>query len=385
MMRSHGASSGRRGLLLAALLAGGLAGGLVLTACSSVEKPKPTALEAFTPRIAGKQVWRTKVGEPLPGGVMAVARDRVVVATRDGEVVSLDAQTGAERERLDLRAKLSAGVGSDGRFHAVVTEANELVAIEAGRERWRMRLASRVVTAPLVAGDRVFVQGVDRVIEAYDVYDGRKLWQLQRQGDALALAQPGVLAAYKDTLLVGFGAKLLAVDPLLGTVRSELSLASPRGTNEVERLADLVGPAGRAGETFCARSFQSAVGCVNAERATLLWSRNIGGYNGLAADIDYVYAADASDRITAWKRATGDAVWSSERLRYRVLSAPLALGGAVAFGDVEGQIHFLSRDKGETLLRLPTDGSPIGVPLVRAGLTLLAHSRAGGVFAFRPE
>jgi outer membrane assembly lipoprotein YfgL len=381
MMRPHGAGSARRGLLLAALLAGGLA----LSACSSVDKPKPTVLEAFTPRIAGKQVWRTKVGGPLPGGVMAVARDRVVVATRDGEVVSLDVQTGAERERLDLHAKLSAGVGSDGRFHAVVTEANELVAIEAGRERWRMRLASRVVTAPLVAGDRVFVQGVDRAIEAYDVHDGRKLWQLQRQGDALALAQPGVLAAYKDTLLVGFGSKLLGVDPLLGTVRSELSLASPRGTNEVERLSDLVGPAGRTGDTFCARSFQSAVACVNAERATLLWSRSIGGYNGLAADIDYVYAADASDRITAWKRATGDTAWTSERLRYRELSAPMALGGAVAFGDVEGQIHFLSRDKGETLLRLPTDGSPIAVPLVRAGLTLLAHTRAGGVFAFRPE
>jgi outer membrane assembly lipoprotein YfgL len=381
MMRPHGARTARRGLLLAALLAGGLA----LSACSSVEKPKPTVLEAFTPRIAGKQVWRTKVGEPLPGGVMAVARDRVVVATRGGEIVSLDVQTGAERERLDLHARLSAGVGSDGRFHAVVTEANELVVIEAGRERWRMRLASRVVTAPLVAGDRVFVQGVDRVIEAYDVYDGRKLWQLQRQGDALALAQPGVLAAYKDTLLVGFGSKLLGVDPLLGTVRSELSLASPRGTNEVERLSDLVGPAGRAGDTVCARSFQSAVACVNAERATLLWSRSIGGYNGLAADIDYVYAADASDRITAWKRATGDTAWTSERLRYRELSAPMALGGAVAFGDVEGQIHFLSRDKGETLLRLPTDGSPIAVPLVRAGLTLLAHTRAGGVFAFRPE
>lgn len=383
MMPRHRAGQAGRGLLLAVLGAAQLA--LLMTACSSVDKPKPTGLEPFTPRIAGKQVWRIRMGEPLPGGLMVTARDRVVVATRDGEIVSLDVQTGAERERVDLRARLSAGVGSDGRYHAVVTEANELVTIEAGRERWRMRLASRVVTAPLVAGDRVFVQGVDRVVEAYDVHDGRRLWQLQRQGDALALAQPGVLAAYKDTLLVGFGPKLLGVDPLLGTVRSEQSLALPRGANEVERLADLVGPAGRTGDTFCARSFQSAVACVNAERATLLWSRGIGGYNGLAADIDYVYAADASDRITAWKRATGDAVWNSERLRYRGLSAPLALGGAVAFGDVEGQIHFLSRDKGETLLRLPTDGSPIAVPLLRAGLTLLAHTQAGGVYAFRPE
>jgi outer membrane assembly lipoprotein YfgL len=369
-----------RGVVTLSLLAA-----LSLAACSSVDKPKPTPLEAFTPRIAGKQAWSRSVGAPLPGGSIAVVRDRFVLANRDGDIISLDVATGAERERVALRTPLSAGVGSDGRFHAVVTEANELVVVEAGRERWRMHLGSRVVTSPLVAGDRVFVQGVDRAVEAYDVFDGRKLWALQRPGEALALAQPGVLAAYKDTLLVGFGARLLAVDPLLGTVRNELSLASPRGANEVERLADLVGPAGRVGEVFCARAFQSGVACVNAERASLLWSRNIGGYNGLAADIDYVYAADASDRITVWKRATGDAVWSSERLRYRGLSAPLALGGAVAFGDLEGQVHFLSRDKGELLLRLPTDGSPIAAPLVRAGLTLLAYTRAGSVFAFRPE
>ncbi|MEY4753848.1 MAG: hypothetical protein RJA44_1523 [Pseudomonadota bacterium] len=201
---------------------------LGLAACSSVEKPKPTPLETLAPRIAGKQVWNRSVGEPIPTGTMLAVRDRLMLATRNGVVLGLDVATGAERERVALGVALSAGIGSDGRTHAVVSEDNELIAIEAGRERWRVRLASRVVSAPLVAGERVFVQGVDRIIEAYDALDGRRLWRLQRQGDPLALAQPGVLTAYKDTLLAGFSAKLLGIDPLLGTVRSELSLASPR-------------------------------------------------------------------------------------------------------------------------------------------------------------
>lgn len=382
---SHRVNVQRRSAWQRAALAVGAMTVLVLAACTSVDKPKPTPLEALEPRIAGKQVWVRSIGKPVPGGTAAAVRDRFVLASQDGDIVSLDAITGVQREAVALRTRLAAGVGSDGRFHAVVTEANELVVVEGARERWRMQLSSRVVTAPLVAGDRVFVLGVNRTTEAYDVYDGRKLWALPRSGEALALAQPGVLAAYKDTLLVGAGSRLLGVDPLLGTVRSELPLAAPRGTNEVERLADLVGPSARVGDVLCARAFQSTVACVNAERASLLWSRNVGGYNGLAADLDHVYAADASDRITAWKRATGDVVWTSERLRYRGLSAPLTLGGAVAFGDVEGQIHFLSGDKGEPLLRLPTDGSPIVAPLVRAGHTLLAITRSGNAFAFRPE
>ena len=98
--------------------------------------------------------------------------------------------------------------------------------------------------------------------------------------------------------------------------------------------------------------------------------------------------AGASGRLSsraAWRRSSGDVAWSSDRLRHRGLSAPLSLGSTVVFGDAEGWLHLLSRDRGETLLRLPTDGSAIVAPLVRSGLTVLAVTRAGNVFAFRPE
>ena len=54
-------------------------------------------------------------------------------------------------------------------------------------------------------------------------------------------------------------------------------------------------------------------------------------------------------------------------------------------GDEEGQMHFLDRANGATLLRLSTDGSAvIGAP-VRVGTTVVAVTRRGGVFAFRPQ
>ncbi|MEO8298473.1 MAG: outer membrane protein assembly factor BamB [Burkholderiales bacterium] len=357
----------------------------VLTACSTTDKPKPTPLEALQPTVQVQQVWRHSMGQPVAGLRMVALPDRVVLAAEDGTVLMLDAATGAERLRAKVSGGLSAGVGSDGRFVAVVTRDNELVVLEGATERWRARLNARVVTPPLVAGERVFVQGTDRVVEAFDAIDGRKLWTLNRSSDPLALAQPGLLVAYKDTLLAGVGPKLVGVEPLLGTVRSEGSMATPRGTNEVERLADLVGPAARQGDVMCARAFQSAVTCVNVERGNLLWSRNVGGYQGVAADADYVFAADASDRISAWRMASGDVAWTSERLRYRGLSAPLVVGSMVLWGDAEGYVHFLSRDKGDTLQRLPTDGSAIAAPLVRVGATVVVVTRSGGVFAFRAQ
>lgn len=316
---------------------------------------------------------------------MAFAAGKLWIGADNGRVSVLDAATGQEQARFDAGDDLTAGVGSDGRHGAVVTVKNELVVFEGGKALWRKRLQTPVVTALLVAGERVFVQGTDRVVEAYDVLDGSKLWSFSRSGDPLALAQRGVLMAFQDTLLVGNGARLVGLDPLLGQVRFEVSMATPRGTNEVERLADLVGPAVRVGDTVCARSFQAAVSCVDVLRQRLQWSRNFGGFEGVGGDADLIVAGDGGDRLSAWRTASGDSVWTSERLRFRGLSTPVVTDKAVVFGDAEGYVHFLSRDRGELLQRLPTDGGAIVAPLVKAGNTVIALTRKGGVYALRSE
>ncbi len=358
-----------------------------LVGCAA-EKPKPSALEAFTPRIAARQVWTAKLDSVQFSLAVAVRDGSFIVAGTDGTVMAIDGQSGSERWRGNAGRALSAGVGSDGRLAAVVTRDNELVVMDKGAKLWSARLASRTSTAPVVAGERVFVIGVDRVVHAFDAMDGRRLWTFQRAGEALTLAQPGVLAAFKNTLVAGVGAVMLGLDPTAGSVRWELAMTSARGTNEVERLNDLVGPMLRLGDHLCARAFQTAVGCVTVagtDRATLRWSRNAGGQQAVGGDADFVFGGDASDRLSAWRATNGELAWTNERLLYRGLSAPLSFGKAVMFGDSEGQIHLLDREDGKTLLRLPTDGSPVVAQPVLAGTTALVVTRKGGLFAFRSD
>jgi outer membrane assembly lipoprotein YfgL len=358
---------------------------LALAACSSVEKPKPTALEALTPKIAGSVVWQAKVNAiEFPLAVAATA-DRFVAAGSDGTVLALDAGTGAELWRASAGAPITAGVGSDGRYSSVVTRDNELVVFDGGAVLWRKRLPARVVSAPLVAGERVFVLRVDRAVQAFDVLDGRPLWTFERPGEPLTLAQGGVIAPFGNLLLVGQGPRLAALDPLRGTLRWEAAVATPRGTNEVERLADLVGPATRIGDLVCARAFQSAVGCVDAARGALLWSRPNAGAQALGGDAELLVGADANSRLTAWRTPSGEVAWSSDRFLYRELSGALLAGSVLVVGDLEGQVHFLSRDAGEPQLRLPTDGTPVVGRPALSGTTVLVATRGGGLFAFRPR
>jgi outer membrane protein assembly factor BamB len=162
-------------------------------------------------------------------------------------------------------------------------------------------------------------------------------------------------------------------------------MATPRGTNEVERLADLLGPLARVNDRVCARAFQSAVACADASRGVLLWSRNVGGITPVGSDAEAVFGADASDRVSAWRAGTGDQIWSNETLLFRGLSGGLAVGPVVVFGDSEGQVHFLSTQTGEVQLRLPTDGTAVVGAPVLAGNTLIVSTSGGGLFAFRPN
>lgn len=357
----------------------------LLAACAGPEKPKPKDLGPNAALIGIRQAWSTSVGAVHFPLQVQVVGDAVYVAGSEGVVAAIDARTGADVWRVVLKTELSAGVGADARYAAVVSRENELITLSAGRVVWRQRLAASTLTAPLVAGDRVFVVSADRSVSAFDAATGRKLWQQQRSGDALVLSQAGILTAVADTLVTGFGGRLVGMNPNTGVVRWEAVVASSRGTNEVERLVDLVSGFSRHGESMCVRAFQSAVACVDATRGSVLWSKPATGATGVHGDSTMVLGTEADGRLRTWRFSDGEPMWTSDRLRYRILSAPLLVGRSVVVGDEQGIVHFLSREEGDPQNRLPTDGSPVLAGPVLAGQTVLAVTQRGGVFGFKPE
>ncbi len=354
--------------------------------CSSgPDKIKPTELAPNPALLGVRLAWSARMGAldfPLE---VKVNGDNVTLASADGVLRSFDARSGAALWQSANLGRIAAGVGSDGRLAAVVTRDNELITLDAGRELWRQKLPAPSYTAPLVAGGRVFLLTADRSVSAFDGNSGRKLWNQQRPGEALVLRQAGVLLAVGETVVAGIGGRLLGLNPANGAVKWDAPIASPRGTNDIERLVDLVGRPARDGNVVCARAFQSAVGCVDAVRGTLLWTKPASGSVGVAVDEKYLFGTEGDGKIIAWRRADGERAWDSERLRYRELTAPLLIGRSIAVGDGSGLVHWLSRDDGSLLTRMATDGSAVATTPVLAGGTLVVVTRNGGIFGFKPQ
>jgi len=375
-----------RGPLSRLGLGAALAAVTLLAACAGGSpRPTPAELPANIAMIGVRQAWTARVPAVTYPLQLSVQGNQVALAGGDGSVITLDAGTGREIGRASVGAPLSAGVGSDGRVQAVVTRSNHVVALAGGRELWRHRLATQSYTAPLVAGGRVFVLGADRSLTALDGRSGAPLWKLQRPAEPLVLRQAGVLLPFGNTLLAGMAGRLVAIDPDNGNVRWEAPLASARGTNDVERLIDLVGGVSRQDSVVCARAFQAAVGCVDAASGNLRWTRPAGGATGVAGDGQRLYGTESDGRVLAWRADTGDRAWVSTLLQWRQLTGPLVLGRSVIVGDGNGLVHMLSREDGSPLNRLSTDGSGIAATPVVAGNTLVVVTRNGGVYGFVPE
>lgn len=359
-----------------------------LSGCAwfGASKPKPVDLGPNVVKLEVRQAWTARVSALKDVSLSThVLGDAVYVAAADGTVAAINARTGQDVWRLKLDKTLSAGVGGDGVTTAVVTKSNELVGIVDGKQAWAKKLVAGAYTAPLVAGARVFVVTADRTISAYDARTGQSLWSQQRTGEPLVLRQPGVLQAMGNTLLAGMAGRMIAIQPDNGSVLWEAPLASPRGTNDVERLVDLVGPTSTQDGVVCARAFQASVGCVDTTRGQALWAQTARGSVGVGGDAELLAGTESNGVVQAWNRADGKKLWSVDRFQHRRLTAPLLLGRSVIMGDDAGLVHVLSKADGSHLNRLQTDGSGVAAAPVVAADTLVVVTRNGGVYGFRPE
>jgi outer membrane assembly lipoprotein YfgL len=335
--------------------------------------------------------WTARVGVvnfPLDVAVANanIATGAIInVASGDGIVASFDVATGRELWRAQAGKTLVAGVGADAGFAAVVTTSNELIAFDNGREAWRQKLDNSSYTAPLIAGRKVFVLGADRAISAFELVDGKKLWSQKKSAEALTLRQAGVLLMLSDTLVSSSSGHLLGINPLDGNVRWSTPIATARGTNDIERLVDLVGRVSNHSDVVCARAYRVSVGCVDTLRGNLVWAKPAVGLEGVQGDARTLFGVEADGKVIAWSRVNGERLWQTEQLLNRSLSAPAVMEKAIAMGDSTGLVHFLSKTVGSALNRLVTDGSAMAAAPVVVGNTLVVVTRNGGVFGFMVE
>jgi outer membrane protein assembly factor BamB len=351
--------------------------------------PKMAELPVLSGAIPVRTLWHANIGAAGTAVFSpAVAAGSIYAAAQDGTVARLDAGSGRQVWRVNAGRTLSGGVGADRSLVVVGTAQGEVIAFDAadGKVRWRARASSEVLAPPAMTGDVVVVRSADSRLFAFDARDGKRRWVYQRSAPTLTVRSPVGIAAARGLIFAGFsGGKLAAIILTNGALRWEATVSLPRGATELERVTDVVGLPWISEREVCAVAYQGRVACFDFTTGNLLWARPLSSTAGLDADPRYLFVSDEKGTVHALDRAGGANVWTQDRLAWRRLTAPLALGREVAVGDAEGFVHLLSRENGSFVGRTATDGGPIGSAPVRVDGGFIVQTAKGGLYAFATQ
>lgn len=351
-------------------------------------KTAPAELQSFVPSMSVKKVWSASVGGAgeytfSPAAVGA----QIYAASADGTIVKIDANSGQAAWRVRTDVSLTAGVGASEKLVVVGGQKGLLIAYDTqGKLRWKVQTSSEILAAPVVSDKLVLVHTIDNRVAAFDVENGSNKWTLERPLPILTLrVATGISVKDQMAYVSTPGGKLISVALQNGGMRWEVNAAEPKGATELERVVDMSGAPAIVGATVCAATYQGRVGCFDAANGTSRWSKEISSEVGVAADERFVFAADNQGAVSGFALTGGANVWRNDKLKRRDLSAPSSYGRAVVVGDRFGYLHFLSREDGVFIARMPTDGSKvISTPLV-VGNNLVVQTKAGSIVAFATE
>jgi outer membrane protein assembly factor BamB len=370
---------------------------LLLAGCSTIESMNPFSGSSSGPKMAELQpikstaearvVWRENVGKGDDYVLVpAVVGSTVYAAGKDGTLARLD--EGKQVWRISVGQALSGGVGADDKTVVVGSPKGDLLAFSAadGSLLWKAKATSEILAAPVLGENLVVVRSGDNRLAAFDVADGKRKWIYQRPTPALSLrvtASPVVADKY---IFAGFpGGKLIAVSTSNGAPVWEGTVALPKGTTELDRVADITSPPVIDGRDICAVAFQGRVACFDLSSGNLVWARDMSSAAGLSIDGRYIYVSDDKGAVHALDKASGASIWKQDKLFLRRLTTPLARRNLIAVADVQGVVHFLNREDGSFAARVVTDGSPVVAAMKSLGTNLVLQTRSGGVFAIEAQ
>jgi eukaryotic-like serine/threonine-protein kinase len=110
------------------------------------------------PPVQKGTIWSQRLGGDVIH-TLAVAHNRVYVTTTQGQVVAIEAESGAEQWTADVGTDITTAPVVASNDVLIGTETGEVIALDAhsGEKRWTFKVTGEITASPIVAGDTLYV------------------------------------------------------------------------------------------------------------------------------------------------------------------------------------------------------------------------------------
>jgi outer membrane protein assembly factor BamB/predicted Ser/Thr protein kinase len=349
---------GRRGIAVLAGLLALVAAVVVVLLLTMGGGSEPVSLQ-----------WSFRTGG-LESSSPLVVDDRVILASRTGNVFAVEASTGEEIWRAPTGSIAFSSPAEAGGIVYVGSEDFSVYALDlaTGEQRWRFETEGAVHSSPAVVDGVLYIGSDDANLYALDAASGEELWRFATAG--LIQSTPAVVDG-----LVYFGSRdnfVYALDAATG----EEKWRSETGAEVWSS------PAVADGSVYIGSSDRNLY-ALDAIDGGEEWRFPTGGFVSssphLAGGVLYfgsfdnsLYAVESAAPRERWSFATGNAIYSS----------PAIADGVVYFGSHDANVYALDAATGEELWRYETGGLVGSSPTVANGVVYIG-SDDGFFYALR--
>ncbi len=366
-----------------------LAFSVSLTACSGIVPDwlvsddlvlPPAELVDFEAELKLTEVWSEDVGEGAKSEYNDLSpwlqNDNIIAIDQHGEVHSYNKSTGKLNWQIALNVPVVTGPGGGEGLILIGSQEGEVIALneKSGEFVWRMRLTSEVLAPPKAALGIVVARTADGRMSGLSTIDGTVLWNYQRSVPLLSLRGASPAAIIDDKVIAGYAnGRLVALSITDGKVIWEKSVAVSRGRTEIDRLVDIDSELVIKYGKIYVVAYHGNLAAVDVDSGAIIWSREMSSRSGLdvAPDIA-VYVSDENSYVWAIQDGSGNGLWRQTELLRRNVTAPVIAGSYVLVGDLDGYVHWLSRDDGRFVARMQVAGKAIrSKPVVEDGLVYI--------------
>jgi outer membrane protein assembly factor BamB len=344
-----------------------------------------------------RPAWRADIGAGASdeGQLLArpvVAEDRVFTMDAEGTIRAFDADDGApiwtfaQDEEDGL---IGGGLAYANGWLFATLSSGDVLGLNAGSgaEMWRQSLALPLRAAPTIAEDRVLVLSADNQLYALEGTTGRPVWRHAGFFEGAGLLGGPSPAVDRGLVIVPYSsAEVFALRLDNGRPLWSDTVERPRRTQALDQITDIDGMPVIEDDMVYVAGYGGQLAAIDARRGLRAWDIDIASSDTPWLAGDFLYVLTTRGEVVCLLRANGRVRWVSPLPRFAntddpgsaavIWSGPILVGDRLLIVGSNGQAVTISPYNGEILGRQELPGQVVIPPIAARGNVYIVTENA---------
>ncbi|MDC0440758.1 outer membrane protein assembly factor BamB [Gammaproteobacteria bacterium] len=346
---------------------------ILISSCSTLafwdddtddEVIEPVALKSFKNEYPLSIEWKKSFkGENDLGSFKpSFYSGNMLVADPEGNIASLNPQSGKENWKINLNRELASGVAS-GFGKLVVSDLNGFVIaldIDTQEIIWEKNIGGEVLSNAVVSASLILVKNSVGELVALSALSGETKWSFRSQLPALTVRGTGESIIENGIVFSTFdNGRLAAFQLETGFFLWDAPISFLEGSSELENLIDGDSAPVLAKQLIFATNYQGNLTAFDVAQKRPVWNADASSFYSPIVTNNMIMVIQDDGSILSFSLANLSSSWTSEEYLRRQLSSGVAYKNLLLVGDLDGYVHAINPMTGITVGRKKVSGNPI--------------------------